>query len=459
VSQPAAKPHSNGKRVLLVDDDELICKSLRRLLESDGFAVDVANNGETARNLISLENFDLVLSDIHMPGKISGIELFHFVKQSKDIPFVLMTGFATLAETREANELGVNGFLAKPFKMDDLKKLLLEIIAEEARKSPEPQQESINESYCKLGIDDFISGKQIQYQIFVKLGEDKYIKIAHEGQDLTIERIQSYKEKGIRHLYLLKDDFQKYMKFNLGLVSLVKTNHTVPKQKKLHLMKHTSEVILEQIYSANIDAQSFEDAKAVVEASVAFLAEHQETCDLLSALNTQSDVLYAHSVGVSMYAAMVSRKMGWHSPSTLYKVSMGGLFHDIGKKEIAREILVKPRTSLNAEEVRTLETHPTRGAELLSTVPSVSSDVLQIALQHHEHDLGTGYPAGLKRGKIHPLAKLVGFVDEFCYWVLKGPDSPGVPVEDAIRRITMLYGSSLDTTFLQALKRVCKLTP
>jgi HD-GYP domain-containing protein (c-di-GMP phosphodiesterase class II) len=112
---------------------------------------------------------------------------------------------------------------------------------------------------------------------------------------------------------------------------------------------------------------------------------------------------------------------------------------------------------MSMDEIKMLETHPTRGAEILSRLSTVPTDVLQIALQHHERDLGTGYPSGVKKGKTHPLARLVGVADEFCYWVIKGPDSPGIPPLEAVERITMLNGNTIDPLFLQALRKIFKL--
>jgi CheY-like chemotaxis protein len=264
------------KHILLVDDEELICRSLKRLLEKEGFQVTTAPNGEVAQNLASLEEFDVVISDIHMPGKVGGIELFHFIKKLKgNIPVILMTGFATLAETKEAHEIGVDGFLAKPFKIAELQKLLEDSCNIFPDRTPVVVNE--DENYCRLAIDDFISGSQIQFNIFVRLSESKYVKIAYAGEDLSTDRIASFKEKGIRYLYLLKDDFQKYMRFNLGLAQMVKASATIPKEKKIHLLKHTGEVILERIYSSEMQQDVFEDAKAAVETAVTYLAESQET--------------------------------------------------------------------------------------------------------------------------------------------------------------------------------------
>src|SRR5690606_5884100 len=102
------------------------------------------------------------------------------------------------------------------------------------------------------------------------------------------------------------------------------------------------------------------------------------------ALNSHADFVYAHSLGVSTYGVMIARVMGWRSAPSLFKVAIAGLFHDIGFKELDRELLEKPRITHTAAERKEYETHPTRGAELLSQVGNIPLDVIQVASQHHE---------------------------------------------------------------------------
>lgn len=259
---------------------------------------------------------------------------------------------------------------------------------------------------------------------------------------------------GLRSYRLTKDDFMDYMKANLGIAKVIKNSTKIDYEKKVRFMKHTSEVILEHLFSNELNQESFESAKLATETTVQFLIETPQSYDLISALNQNSDYLYAHSLGVSVYSVMIGRKLDWHSISTTYKLSMGGLFHDIGKKEIDPVILNKSRTSLTLEEVKILESHPSRGMEILSALPSISSDLMEIVLQHHERAGGTGYPGHLSGPKTHPLARVVAVADEFCKMVIDGPDQSKVSPVEAIRRLDALYSKSLDGNALAALRNL-----
>jgi putative nucleotidyltransferase with HDIG domain len=445
------------KRVLVVDDDEQLRSVLKRLLEKANFEVSIAINGKLGLELLDMEQFDVVVSDIHMPSSpVSGIELFEHIKKSqRPIPVILMTGFATIAETKNAHDIGVTAFLAKPFKIEDLLGELRTLFGlPEKGEAPPGEEIQFDANFSKLSIDDFISGKEIQHSIFIRLGENKYVKIAHSGENLPVERIRSYKDKKIKFLYLLKEDFNRYLSFTLGLATTASKSPQISSIKKVNLLKHTGEVILEQLYSNEVHPEALESAKVIVENTVSLLSESQNTFELLLSLNSHADYLYAHSIGVSFYAVMIARAMDWTSHSTLFKVGLAGLLHDIGKKEIDRSILMKSRSSLSLEEVKILETHPGRSLEILSAMGSIPEDLIQVVYQHHEREFGNGYPLKLPKAKITPLARLIAVADEFCKFAVKNPDSGGMSPKAAAARLLATHGKALDMNFIETLGKI-----
>src|SRR5690606_35112628 len=110
----------------------------------------------------------------------------------------------------------------------------------------------------------------------------------------------------------------------------------VAKDKKRAFLKHAGEVILEKVFVDGVDQEGFSNAKAFVESSLNVVAADDAVLEMLKALNSHSDFIYAHSLGVSTYSVMIARALGWRSAPSLFKVAMAGLFHDIGFKELDR---------------------------------------------------------------------------------------------------------------------------
>jgi EAL domain-containing protein (putative c-di-GMP-specific phosphodiesterase class I) len=122
-AQVQAQTVAAGRRcVLLVDDDEALARVLDRLLRSAGYDVVLAPDGASAVQLIMSRPFDVVLSDIQMPG-MSGVELLGIVRAyDLYVPVILMTGEPTLKTAMEAISLGALQYLAKPTPNDVLLK-------------------------------------------------------------------------------------------------------------------------------------------------------------------------------------------------------------------------------------------------------------------------------------------------------------------------------------------------
>jgi putative nucleotidyltransferase with HDIG domain len=367
-----------------------------------------------------------------------------------------MTGFADLADTLDAHTSGAAGFLAKPFNQAELLDILATCFPGDSQTEP-AEQEPVDSEYCALNLEDFVSGSDIKYDIYVRLSAAKYVCIAHCGQDISVDRIKSYKAKGIRSLYMTKSDFRSYVKFNVALAGKVADAKSIDRVKKLNFLKHTSELIATSVFGDLPDADSVSDAKSLVETSMQLLADDDDAISVLGLLESNSDFVYAHSVAVSFYSVMIARKLQWKSTATYTKLSIGALFHDIGKKEIPRDTLAKPRKNLTVDEILMLESHAARGSEILRQIPNLSNDAVQIALEHHENCVGLGYPRRWKANKIHPLARVVAVANAFCELSLKSPSNPDpiTPLE-AINKMIQLNPEYYDPQVVVALMELFK---
>ncbi len=102
------------RRVLVVDDDPVVRKSFDRVLTGKGYAVITAESGEEALGKLNEEKYDIIYSDIRMPG-MSGLEVAEKVKARRPwTPVVIITGYGTDIAEERAKAAGVSSFLHKP---------------------------------------------------------------------------------------------------------------------------------------------------------------------------------------------------------------------------------------------------------------------------------------------------------------------------------------------------------
>ena len=111
--------------LLVVDDDERISNLLSQYLINKGFIVSIANSADQARSKIQLIKYDLIILDIMMPGD-DGLTLTKEIRESSDIPIILLTAKSGMESKIEGFEIGADDYLTKPFNP---KELLLRVLS------------------------------------------------------------------------------------------------------------------------------------------------------------------------------------------------------------------------------------------------------------------------------------------------------------------------------------------
>ncbi|MGH1363591.1 MAG: sigma-54-dependent transcriptional regulator [Calditrichia bacterium] len=108
-------------RVMVVDDEENIREVLSNYLESLGYEVVTATDGQNALDNFEAGSFDLIVSDLLMPA-IDGLELLKQIREKdKDVIFLMITGYPSIETAVEAIKKGAYDYITKPFHMEDVK--------------------------------------------------------------------------------------------------------------------------------------------------------------------------------------------------------------------------------------------------------------------------------------------------------------------------------------------------
>jgi len=111
-------------KVLLVDDDEDLLFLIGEYLDAYGIKFDLAASAAQARKHLKYCEYDLVISDLNMPGD-SGFDLFRSISSRyPGLPFIIMSGNQDPRSRREAMSMGICDYLEKPFLLRDLKRII-----------------------------------------------------------------------------------------------------------------------------------------------------------------------------------------------------------------------------------------------------------------------------------------------------------------------------------------------
>jgi len=108
-------------KILVVDDERSMRDFLKILLDKEGYEVMTAQDGKHAQSILDENEFDLVISDIRMPG-MNGLELLEFIKDEKpNLPVIMITAFASPVDAVRAMKDGAYDYITKPFNVDEIK--------------------------------------------------------------------------------------------------------------------------------------------------------------------------------------------------------------------------------------------------------------------------------------------------------------------------------------------------
>lgn len=111
---------TRGKRILVVDDELPIQRTLRRSLQAGGYEVLVAENGKQAITIFQQHIPDLILLDLCMPGDIGGLDVCARVREASAVPIIVLSALGEEKQKIRALDLGADDYLTKPFSQDEL---------------------------------------------------------------------------------------------------------------------------------------------------------------------------------------------------------------------------------------------------------------------------------------------------------------------------------------------------
>lgn len=362
-------------KILVVEDEEGLREIISDTLEIYDYEVLLADNGKKAIEIIETHpNIHLVLSDFSMP-EMDGLQLFKWLKNCYPmVKFVLMSGMSKIDSTQSALDLGMDGYINKPFDDEEIIDTL-----EEALNS-KMDKKIYDEEYSKVPINFIPEDYTLPFRVYVKINSQKFTKIIHSGENLTKDRLDKYIEQGLQCFYIKREDFKKLISFNLRKYKTVRTADDQILHKKTELLNQLNEELLRFVFIDGLDKESIYLAKDIISEIFKRELDNEDINTIVENITNCGDELYFHSIAVSLFSVMVAQKIGKFSQDEIETLALGSFFHDIGKCDAYNLFS------------NNIDKHEIYSYEILSKIDSVHSDVKNIVLNHHDF-LGTSRKA------------------------------------------------------------------
>ena len=279
--------------------------------------------------------------------------------------------------------------------------------------SEEVQVSGEDAKFTQIKLNEFMAGKNVLFDVFVKLSSGKYVKILHAGDSFNKERINKYKEKKVEYLHFSINDRKEYIQYQAHISKKMVENKNAPTILKSQLLKNATEKYVEEVFARGVKPLVIQQGKEICSVIYEMINNEKNLAQLLKEYHEFDPNAYSHTYCVTLFATSIIKQFDWQSKGTIETTSLACLFHDIGKIKLAEGLIDLAPSKLTDEQRISYEKHPEYGVEMVDGNHLISNSVKQIILQHHENYNGTGFPKGIKGNKILTLSNIVHLADDF----------------------------------------------
>jgi putative nucleotidyltransferase with HDIG domain len=181
--------------------------------------------------------------------------------------------------------------------------------------------------------------------------------------------------------------------------------------KRIQSIEQIGADFVKCLYDGEITPGAIAKGEEIADAVVRCIAEDKSCIQHLSGLANRDYYTYFHSIRVATYATAVALEMGIKEESSLKQIAIGGVFHDIGKKNVPAAVINKAGP-LSSEEWKLMRGHPDGGHQLMgeSLLHHIPREII---LHHHEKLNGSGYPDGLDKNSLLVEVQIATLADIF----------------------------------------------
>ena len=484
-----------SKRILVVDDYESTRKVIVEALSQSGrYEISEAADGREALQIIEGNPFDLVISDVMMPG-MGGMELLNSIRElNSDTSVIMITAYPAMELTVSAMKKGAVDFLKKPFNIDDLLYKVdiylrgQTILKGEDHKKGSPPahlqdktEELSIQGYIYDAIEDIDGDNE---QIFQKI-VDLAIKVA-DGESCSFllfdeddnafhpkiirsENSEAYRQQTLpllkqvfkevaekREALMVHSDVHQEIAPSLICAPLMIRNNVfgilcVRKKKGGEIFtKKDLHYILSLTKRASLNLEN----KLLYESVYNNVMDTFRS--LVTSIQMRDHYTEEHSQRVTRFANNIAAAMHC-PPGDIEALNLAAILHDVGKIAIPDNVLLK-LGRLSPEEYLIIKNHPTIGEGIIKTV-LLLDNVRIIVRHHHERWDGFGYPDGLSGENIPLLARILTVADSFDAMTNNRPYRSAIGITIAKEELFKCSGLQFDSRIAEAfLDTVAKTT-
>jgi putative nucleotidyltransferase with HDIG domain len=267
----------------------------------------------------------------------------------------------------------------------------------------------VADGYIPTLLSEFVLSPKCFFNIYIKLGSAKFIKVLNAGDPLNDELLQTYAKKGVTHLFISIEEHKKYIRFCEEISKKLLSRQDIGSSKKIHNVLNLGANIAQSFIHTGISQEKLDFANSFLNQSVGLIKNMKLKNESLKRF-IDSIEMKEHSAAVSFLAGMIANEIGIESIKSVKLVGIAALLHDIGLYDIDPDFKQENLENLSVEQQKNFDQHQKHGGEILRTCGGFDEVIYQSVESHHMRRRGSD--PSRRTNNINMVAEIIGAADE-----------------------------------------------
>ncbi len=258
-------------------------------------------------------------------------------------------------------------------------------------------------------VDRIVDNSVTDFDLFIDVSKH-LVLYGPEGYHWTRRELTHLLSSGFTHFLIRPQDEHKVTVYEqVSKIPLIEKS--LAPHERIQSLEQVGVVLVQCLHESGVTLGAVEKAKQVAESISACVAEDTSCVQALGGLADHDYYTYYHSVRVAAYTTAICVEMGLTDETMLRDITLGGIFHDIGKKTVPIDVINKTG-ALTAKEWDLMRRHPAEGISAIADT-ILSHTPREIILHHHEKLDGSGYPDALDANSLMLEVQIATVADVF----------------------------------------------
>ena len=372
-------------------------------------------------------DLNIVISQFKINNKIINSIYHHIIENQLNLPLVILN--AKEEELKKVEEFKHfltdhpgNGIVNNIIYEKDFNKKIENALNPGEKKTNEQKIQLFEfEEYEPINAQLLYKFEFLPCDIYIKLSENKHVKIIQKMHEYSKEDIDKYTKKNIDLFYVKGNDIEYFSSFCLRqLSSKLKndSNKNVNVSEVVEVQKQVFKTIQNKLNSIGITPATMELMNTTIKTSVKVIEANPSLRNLLKNMKSSDGFINEHAQMLAYFTCLVEGQMDWNSNETKSKLAMASILHDITLKDSPelKEVLLYPEKIdlLSDKDKKKYLNHPLEVAALIKHLGNIPPDVEGIIGSHHKLPMTGGFPMPtLHISRVTPLQAIFILCHQF----------------------------------------------